>query len=254
MSLHNRITVSLEAHYPVGDTGNECSCGEWNPATTEWHTHQATVAMAVVEPALLAAQVDATERADTLAARLEEAEADAKSARQNAQDWHEVAEAREKRAEQAEDQLRNAEQAYTALRERAEAAEAARARWQKRGEQAEATVERVRALAQAAKDPQDRSLSRQFGGAPWPASVPADDVLAALDEPGEVTVAIRVDDSEFRAAVDQGAAVLERVREAETIHRVAHPSPVGGCPACHILSALDARPVARGAQTTEETP
>lgn len=109
--------------------------------------------MRVVEPEMLRLEDDATERADTLAARLEE----------------------------AEDRIRKAEQAYTELRRRADAAEDARARWQKRGEQAEATVERGRALAQAAKDAEAQSLSRQFGGAPWPASVPADDVLAALD-------------------------------------------------------------------------
>jgi hypothetical protein len=39
---------------------------------------------------------------------------------------------------------------------------------------------------------------------------------------------------------EKAEAAVRRVREAERIHRVAHPSPVGGCPACHILAALDA--------------
>ncbi|HEX5568540.1 MAG TPA: hypothetical protein VFY14_16720 [Streptomyces sp.] len=38
---------------------------------------------------------------------------------------------------------------------------------------------------------------------------------------------------------EEAEAAVQRVREAERIHRVAHPSPVGGCPACHILAALD---------------
>jgi len=48
-------------------------------------------------------------------------------------------------------------------------------------EQNRAAVERVQALAQAAKERAATSLSRQFGGAPLPALVRADDVLAALD-------------------------------------------------------------------------
>ena len=65
-------------------------------------------------------------------------------------------------------------------------------RWADRygnAEQNRAAVERVQALAQAAKERAATSLSRQFGGAPLPALVRADDVLAALnsDQPKEET-------------------------------------------------------------------
>lgn len=62
-------------------------------------------------------------------------------------------------------------------------------RYRERAERAEATVERVRALAQAAKDDPLARLRVMFGGAPAPALVHADDVLAALtpDQPEEET-------------------------------------------------------------------
>lgn len=51
--------------------------------------------------------------------------------------------------------------------------------------QAEAAVQRVRDLAEAAKRDTAQLFARQFGGAPFPATLRADDVLAALDQPEE---------------------------------------------------------------------
>jgi hypothetical protein len=51
--------------------------------------------------------------------------------------------------------------------------------------QAEAAVERVRALAEQAKRDVASLFIRMLGGAPFSATLRADDVLAALDRPGE---------------------------------------------------------------------
>lgn len=63
--------------------------------------------------------------------------------------------------------------------------EAALAAVEQRAEQAEAAVQRVRDLAEAAKRDTAQLFARQFGGAPFPATLRADDVLAALDQPEE---------------------------------------------------------------------
>lgn len=77
----------------------------------------------------------------------------------------------ERRAEEAEDRLRAATDAYTRLRAEADAAEAARARWQERGKQAEAAVERVRAL----RPRSSQGYIRDY--------IPAAELRAALDAP-----------------------------------------------------------------------
>ncbi|MFF5261335.1 hypothetical protein ACFY4C_20525 [Actinomadura viridis] len=217
----------------------------------------ADAVLPVVEPALLTAQVEATERADTLAARLEE----------------------------TEDQLRKAEQAFIALRERAEAAEAARARWQKRGEQAEATIARAREIHR-------QTCPVAAGTLKTPAFTCA--VCTALDEPGEIsererlTTIAAVNGGLYRSAEDDVTELTRRAEQAErerdealealaygadtlqraeaTVERVRAVRDELAGPerpmaarviADRLTAALDACPVARGAQnpqTTEETP
>jgi hypothetical protein len=54
-------------------------------------------------------------------------------------------------------------------------------------ERAEAAVERVRALAEAAQERAAKSFSRDVTGKPFAASILTSDVLAALDKPAKET-------------------------------------------------------------------
>lgn len=78
--LRERIAEAMRAHY-IGDQTTAmgehlCVCGEWADGTDtdDWDVHLADAVMHVIEAEILAVQVDATQRADELAGRLQEAE------------------------------------------------------------------------------------------------------------------------------------------------------------------------------------
>ena len=154
--LRDRYAEAMRAHYinteeRDADGHNPCVCGNWwdDTMSEDWDAHLADAVLAVRDAELerlrgeLADANTSWERVLRRATTAEQALVD--SERRRAEQGIAAGEAIE-RAEQAEDRLRVTADAYTRLQAQADAAEAARARWQERGKQAEAAIERVREL------------------------------------------------------------------------------------------------------------